>query len=126
MSGASRKNGWQVAEEVGEATPYGMQHVLDRAKWDCDSVRSELCAYVREVLASPGAVVVIDETGFLKKGCKSMGVQRQYSGTAGRIENCQVGVFRTSASSRGHTLLDREWYLPKSWIDDQERCRGLG
>ena len=91
MSRASRKNGWQVAEEVGEATPYGMQHVLDRAKWDCDSVRSELCAYVREVLASPGAVVVIDETGFLKKGCKSMGVQRQYSGTAGRIENCQVG-----------------------------------
>lgn len=88
MSGVSRKNGWQVAEEMGEATPYAMQHLLDRAKWDCDEVRDELRAYVQETLSSPNAILVIDETGFLKKGCKSVGVQRQYSGTAGRIENC--------------------------------------
>jgi SRSO17 transposase len=123
MSGVSRKNGWQVAEEAGETTPYAMQHLLDRAKWDCDGVRDALRSYVREMLAAPNAVLVIDETGFLKKGRKSVGVQRQYSGTAGRIENCQVGVFLSYASSRGHTLLDRELYLPKSWTDDPERCR---
>lgn len=100
-----------------------MQHLLDRAKWECDGVRDTLCAYISETLASPNAVLVIDETGFLKKGRKSVGVQRQYSGTAGRIENCQVGVFLAYASSRGHALLDRELYLPKSWTDDQERCR---
>ena len=123
MSPVERKNGWQVAEVMGEATPYAVQHVLDRAKWDCDGVRDELRAYISETLASSSAVVVIDETGFLKKGTKSVGVQRQYSGTAGRIENCQIGVFLAYASSRGHTLLDRELYLPKSWTDDQERCR---
>src|SRR5215469_2770382 len=106
MSDVSRKNGWQVAEEVGEATPYAIQHLLDRARWNCDGVRDLLRAYVWETLAEPGAVLVIDETGFLKKGQKSVGVQRQYSGTAGRIENCQVGVFLSYASSRGHTLLD--------------------
>jgi SRSO17 transposase len=100
-----------------------MQHLLDRAKWDCDGVREELRAYVCETLAAPNAVLVIDETGFLKKGTKSVGVQRQYSGTAGRIENCQVGVFLSYASPRGHALLDRELYLPKSRTDDPERCR---
>ncbi len=123
MSLVERKNGWQVAEELGEATPYAMQHLLDRAKWDCDGVRNALRAYVHEMLAAPNAVLVIDETGFLKKGLKSVGVQRQYSGTAGRIENCQIGVFLSYASSRGHTLLDRELYLPKSWTDDQGRCQ---
>jgi SRSO17 transposase len=123
MSQIPRKNGWQVAEEMGEATPYGMQHLLDRAKWDCDGVRDKLRTYVGETLADSKGVVVIDETGFLKKGGKSVGVQRQYSGTAGRIENCQVGVFLSYASARGHTLLDRELYLPKSWTDDLERCR---
>jgi SRSO17 transposase len=123
MSLVERKNGWQVAEEVGQATPYAMQHLLDRAKWDCDGVRDALRAYIWETLADPRAVLVIDETGFLKKGYKSVGVQRQYSGTAGRIENCQVGVFLSYAGPRGHTLLDRELYLPKSWTDDQERCR---
>lgn len=123
MSSVERKNGWQVAEAMGEATPYAIQHVLDRAKWDCDGVRDELRAYISETLASSRAVVVIDETSFQKKGAKSVGVQRQYSGTAGRIENCQIGVFLAYASSRGHTLLDRELYLPKSWTDDQERCR---
>jgi SRSO17 transposase len=123
MSSVERKNGWQVSEEVGESTPYAIQHLLDRARWDCDGVRDALRAYVLDTLASPNGVLVIDETGFLKKGRKSVGVQRQYSGTAGRIENCQVGVFLSYASSRGHTLLDRELYLPKSWADDQERCR---
>ncbi|GHO64640.1 hypothetical protein KSC_035320 [Ktedonobacter sp. SOSP1-52] len=123
MSPMGRKNGWQVAEAVGETTPYAMQHLLDRAKWDCDGLRNALRMYVWETLAEPYAVLVIDETGFLKKGRKSVGVQRQYSGTAGRIENCQVGVFLSYASSRGHTLLDRELYLPKSWTGNQERCR---
>src|SRR6266699_6078063 len=116
------KNAWQVAEEMGEAAPYALQHVLDRAKWDYDGVRDALNAYVREALSTPDAVLVIDETGFLKKGDKSVGVQRQYSSTAGRIENCQIGVFLAYASSRGHTLVDRELYLPKSWTVDQERC----
>src|SRR5712691_8339142 len=123
MSLVERKNGWQVAEEVGEATPYAMQHLLDRARWDCDGVRDELRMYISQAIADPHGVLVIDETGFLKKGRKSVGVQRQYSGTAGRIENCQVGVFLSYASSHGHTLLDRELYLPKSWTDDQQRCR---
>jgi SRSO17 transposase len=123
MSEVPRKNGWQVAEAVGEATPYAIQRLLDRARWDCDGVRDELSVYVRETLATSRAVVAIDETGFLKKGDKSVGVQRQYSGTAGRIENCQVGVFLAYASLRGHVLLDRELYLPQSWIDDPARCR---
>ena len=108
MSPTERKNGWQVAEVMGETSPYAMQHLLDRAKWNCDEVRDVLHGYIWETLSTPDAVVVIDETGFLKKGCKSVGVQRQYSGTAGRIENCQVGVFLSCASSRGHALLDRE------------------
>jgi SRSO17 transposase len=108
MSPTERKNGWQVAEAMGEAAPYAMQHVLDRAKWDCDEVRDALRGYIWEKLSAPDAVVVIDETGFLKKGCKSVGVQRQNSGTAGRIENCQGGVFLSYASPRGHTLVDRE------------------
>jgi SRSO17 transposase len=123
LSDASRKNAWQVAEAMGETAPYAIQHLLDRAKWDCDGVRDALHVYVREALSAPNAVLVIDETGFLKKGDKSAGVQRQYSGTAGRIENCQIGVFLAYASSRGHTLVDRELYLPKGWVKDQERCR---
>ena len=105
MSDASRKNAWQVAEEMGETAPYAIQHVLDRAKWDCDGVRDQLHAYAQEALSSPDAVLVIDETGFLKKGEKSVGVQRQYSGTAGRIENCQIGVFRGSTPAR----VDTSW-----------------
>jgi SRSO17 transposase len=123
VSPVARKNGWQVAEEAGEATPYGMQHLLDRAKWDADGVRDELRSYVSETLGEEAAVLVIDETGFLKKGSKSVGVQRQYSGTAGRVENCQVGVFVSYASTKGACLLDRELYLPKSWTQDPERCR---
>jgi SRSO17 transposase len=123
LSPVERKNGWQLAEEAGETTPYAMQYLLDRAAWDSEQLRDVLRTYVREKLGDGKAVLVIDETGFLKKGRKSVGVQRQYSGTAGRIENCQIGVFLTYASQAGHTLLDRELYLPKSWTQDAARCR---
>ncbi|GHO56364.1 IS701 family transposase [Ktedonobacter robiniae] len=108
---------------MGEATTYAIQRLLDRAKWDCKEVRDGLCAFVSENLSTPEAILVIDATGFLKKGSKSVGVQRQYSGTAGRIENCQIGVFLSYASVRGHTLVDRELYVPKSWTGDPQRCR---
>jgi SRSO17 transposase len=103
-----------------------MQYLLNRAVWESDKVRDELQAYVRETIGDANGELVIDETGFLKKGKKSVGVQRQYSGTAGRIENCQIGVFLTYASQAGHTLVDRELYLPKSWTQDRERCREAG
>src|SRR5215204_836254 len=121
LSPVERKNGWQLAEQAGEATPDGMQHLLARADWDADQVRNDLRAYVVEHLGDEQAVLVVDETGFLKKGTKSVGVQRQYSGTAGRLENCQIGVFLAYASARGRTFLDRELYLPKEWATDRER-----
>jgi SRSO17 transposase len=123
---AERKNGWQLAEANGDDTPYGMQHLLGRAVWDADAVRDDLCAYVIEHLGDPHGVVVIDETGFLKKGRHSAGVARQYSGTAGRVENCQIGVFLAYASAWGHVLLDRELYVPKEWTQDRERCTRAG
>jgi len=123
LSPVERKNGWQLAEEAGEATPYAMQYLLHRARWESDGLRDILRGYVCEQLGDAKAVLVIDETGFLKKGTKSVGVQRQYSGTAGGIENCQLGVFLTYASRKGHSLLDRELYLPKSWTQDPARCR---
>ena len=126
LSHCERKNSWQVAEWAGEASPYGMQYLLDRARWDADRVQSRLCEYVKEELGSRDAVLVLDETGFLKKGTHSVGVQRQYSGTAGRIENSQVGVFLCHASQRGYVLLDRELYLPQQWIEDGPRCRAAG
>lgn len=123
LSPIERKNGWQLAEEAGLSTPYAIQYLLNRAVWESDEVRDRLQAYVGEMIANPGGMLVIDETGFLKKGKKSVGVQRQYSGTAGRIENCQIGVFLTYESQGDHTLVDRELYVPKSWIQDPERCR---
>jgi SRSO17 transposase len=126
LSPAERKNSWQLAEISGDPNPYGFQHLLGRADWDADILRDKLRSYVTDYLANPAAVGVIDETGFLKKGIHSAGVARQYSGTAGRVENCQIGVFLAYASCQGHTLLDRELYLPKEWIDDQERCRHAG
>jgi len=122
LSPVERKNGWQVAEVNGAPTPYGVQHLLGRAKWDADEVRDDLRPYLVEHLGDPQAVLVVDETGFLKKGQHSAGVARQYSGTAGRIENCQIGVFLTYASSQGHVLLDRDLYVPKEWTNDQPRC----
>jgi SRSO17 transposase len=126
LSPTERKNSWQLAEVSGDATPYGLQHLLRRALWDPEAVRDELRAYVTEHMGEPTAVLVIDETGFLKKGRHSAGVARQYSGTAGRVENCQIGVFLAYASRHGHILLDRELYLPKAWTDDRDRCRHVG
>src|SRR5262244_1855727 len=126
LSTVERKNGWQLAEEAGDKTPYATQHLLGRAEWDADSVRDELCQYVNEQLADPEGVLVVDETGFLKKGDKSAGVQRQYSGTAGRIENCQIGVFLAYASKYGRTFLDRELYLPQQWAENAERRVAAG
>jgi SRSO17 transposase len=126
LSPVERKNGWQLAEQAGEARPYGMQRLLAGAKWDADAVRDDLRAYVVEQLGNRRAVLVIDETGFLKQGSKSVGVKRQYSGTAGRIENCQIGVFLTYAAPQGHVLLDRELYLPREWADDAERRQEAG
>src|SRR3954467_15326843 len=120
-SPVERKNGWQLAEQAGEATPDGMQRLLATADWDADQVRDDLRAYVVEHLGEAAGVLVVDETGFLKKGPKSVGVQRQYSGTAGLIENCQIGVFLAYASSRGRTFLDRELYVPQDWAADAAR-----
>ncbi|WP_157112167.1 IS701 family transposase [Nocardia beijingensis] len=117
------KNGWTLAEAAGERTPDGMQRLLHAAAWDADGVRDDVRGYAVEHLGDPDGVLVVDETGFLKKGTKSAGVQRQYSGTAGRIENCQLGVFCAYTGSRGRTLIDRELYLPKSWTEDRQRCR---
>ena len=117
------RNGWTLAEAAGDATPDGMQRLLNRAAWDDDGVRDDVRAYVARHLGSADGVLVVDETGFLKKGGRSAGVQRQYSGTAGRVENCQLGVFCAYATSKGRALIDRELYLPKSWIADRDRCR---
>ena len=121
-----RKNAWQLAEQVGDAAPYGVQHLLGRADWDPDEVRDDLRAYVAESLHDPQAVLIVDETGFLKKGTKSAGVARQYTGTAGRTENCQVGVFLAYAGRHGTAFLDRALYLPEDWTDDPDRCEEAG
>jgi SRSO17 transposase len=126
LSGAERKNGWQLAEAVGEPTPHGIQALLNRAVWDADGVRDDLRAYVVDHLGAAAAVLVVDETGFLKKGTRSVGVQRQYSGTAGRIDNCQIGVFLAYASPAGRAFLDRALYLPKSWVENAPRCAAAG
>ena len=126
VSSVERKNGWQLAEQAGDATPDGVQRLLYNYRWDADLVRDDTKSYVVEHLSAADAVLVVDETGFLKKGEKSVGVQRQYSGTAGRIENCQIGVFLAYASARGRTLLDRELYLPQVWAEDWERRGRLG
>ncbi len=121
MSDVARKNGWQLAEYAGEATPDGMQRLLSTAVWDVNGVRDDLRDYVAEELGTLEGVLVVDETGFLKKGTHSVGVKRQYSGTAGRIENGQIGVFLSYASEKGHALLDRELYLPEEWAADTAR-----
>ncbi|MDQ3765087.1 MAG: IS701 family transposase, partial [Actinomycetota bacterium] len=127
LSGAERKNSWTIAEQAGDLSPDGMQRLLNHYVWDADAVRDHLQSYVLGHLADPvPGVVVADETGFLQKGVKSAGVQRQYSGTAGRIENCQIGVFLTYVSARGRALIDRELYLPKTWTDDRDRCAEAG
>jgi SRSO17 transposase len=121
-----RKNCWTLAEYAGHATPDGMQHLLARARWDADAVRDDLRAYVVEHLRDERAVLMVDETGDLKKGTHTVGVQRQYTGTAGRIENAQVAVYLVYAGRRGHAAVDRELYVPRSWNAEPERCRAAG
>ncbi|MFE7532588.1 IS701 family transposase, partial [Kitasatospora sp. NPDC057542] len=122
LSDLPRKNCWTIAEHTGDATPDGLQHLLGRAKWDADRVRDDLREFVLEHLADHQAVLVVDETGDLKKGTQTVGVQRQYTGTAGRIENSQVAVYLTYTSRHGHAAIDRALYLPKSWTGDRDRC----
>ncbi|WP_019073489.1 IS701 family transposase [Streptomyces hokutonensis] len=118
-----RKNSWQIAEHAGNDTPYGLQRLLSWCQWDPDEIRDDLRDYVADRLGQPDGVLIVDDTGFLKKGTVSAGVQRQYSGTVGRTENCQIGVFAAYVSAKGRALVDRELYLPKSWTENPDRCR---
>ena len=126
LSHIQRKNSWQLAEATGAETSHGFQRLLGRARWDADAVCDDLGCYVAQHLNDSQGVLIIDETGFLKKGNKSAGVSRQYSGTAGRIENCQIGVFMAYRSPHGHALIDRELYLRKCWIEDPARLSEAG
>jgi SRSO17 transposase len=121
LSGLERKTGWSLAEHAGEASPDGMQRLFTTARWDEDLVRDDLRGYVAAALGDPGGVLIGDDTGFEKKGACSAGVQRQYTGTAGKITNCQIGVFLAYASPKGRALIDRELYLPRSWTGDEAR-----
>ncbi|GFH36856.1 hypothetical protein SCWH03_30890 [Streptomyces pacificus] len=126
LSDLPRKNCWTIAEWAGEAAPHGMQHLLPRASWDADGVRDDVREYVVEHLHDEAAVLVVDETGDVKKGTHTVGVQRQYTGTAGRIENSQVAVYLVYAGIRGHAAVDRELHIPRSWTCDPDRCRAAG
>jgi SRSO17 transposase len=127
LSPIERKNGWQLAEEAGDLTPYGVQHLLGCARWDAEAVRDDLQQYVGKHLGDRDAIWILDERGFSKKGTKSAGVARQYSGAAGgRIANCQIGVFLAYASAKGRAFLDRALYLPRAWTDDPPRRREAG
>lgn len=126
LSDEERKNSWTLSERAGQGTPDGMQRLLSTTDWDPDKVRDALFGYVKKHLGDPQGILAIDETGFLKKGTASAGVARQYSGTAGRVENCQIGVFLSYATPAGRTFLDRELYLPKAWMDDPARCKNAG
>jgi SRSO17 transposase len=121
-----RKNCWTIAEHAGDPNPDGMQHLLAGAVWDQDAVRDDVRNYLVQHLADPGAVLVVDETGDLKKGTTTVGVQRQYTGTAGKVDNAQVAVYLTYATEVGHGVIDRELYLPQGWLADAERCRAVG
>jgi len=125
-SAVERKNGWQLAEHLGDARPWRTQRLLSHVRWDEEAARDLCRAYVVEPLADREGVLIVDETGFLKKGTKSAGVARQYSGTAGRIENCQIGVFLAYASGNGHALIDRELYRPREWAEDPARRKAAG
>lgn len=125
LARVERKNSWGLSEEAGRQTPYAFQHLLNGAQWDEEALRDDVLAYARERLGE-GGVLAVDETGFLKKGDKSAGVARQYSGTAGRVENCQIGVFLAYVTDKGHTLVDRELYVPEDWFEEPERCLQAG
>jgi SRSO17 transposase len=126
LSEAERKNSWPVAEACGAPTPYGFPYVLARADWDVDLVRDELRTYIIQHLGDPHGVLVLDDTGVVKTGRHSAGVARQYTGTVGNVEHCHIGVFLSYAGPLGHTLLDRERYLPKEWTDERARCGQVG
>jgi len=126
LSDLPRKNCWTIAEHAGDASPAGMQHLLSRAAWDADRVRDDLRGFVIDHLGEQEAVLVVDETGDLKKGIHTVGVQRQYTGTAGRIENAQVAVYLIYSATAGHAAIDRRLYVPRSWTQDRERCRAAG
>lgn len=126
LSDLTRKNCWTIAEWAGQASPHGMQHLLGRAEWNADTVRDDVREYVLEHLHDDDAVLVVDETGDVKKGTHTVGVQRQFTGTAGRIENAQVAVYLVFAGRRGHVAIDRELYVPRSWTCDPDRCRAAG
>jgi SRSO17 transposase len=126
LSQVEHKNNWQLAEALGETTPYKLQQFLYRGRFSADKLKDHLQTYVNEKLGDPDGVLVVDETGFLKQGKRSCGVKRQYSGTAGRIENCQIGVFLTYTNKKGHTPIDRRLYIPKDWFDDPQRCEKAG
>src|SRR5437588_3910402 len=126
LASVERKNGWQMAEELGEANAHGVQRLLEEAAWDEEAVRDEVRTYVIEQLGEAAGILVVDETGFVKKGKQSAGVARQYSGTAGRRENSQIGVFLSYASSKGAAFIDRALYLPEEWTQDRVRCRQGG
>lgn len=126
LSDLPRKNCWTIAEWAGENTPHSMQHLPCRASRDADAVRDDVREYVVEHLHDEAAVLVVDETGDVKKGIRTVGVQRQYTGTAGRIENSQVAVYLVHAGARGHAAVDRELYVPRSWTADSGRCGAAG
>jgi SRSO17 transposase len=126
LRNVERKNSWQLAEAAGLANPYGFQHLLGRAQWDAEAVRDDHCQNVLTGLGQQDAVLAIDESGCIKKGDKSAGVARQYCGASGKIDNCQVGVFLSWQTAKGHALIDRALYLPQEWIDDSARCRAAG
>ena len=126
LSTVERKNGWQLAEQAREATPYGMQRLLSQAVWDADGVRDDLRTFVLQQLGSSPLTVAIDETGFLKRGQHSAGVGKQHYGPTGDVRNCQVGVFLSLVTATGHSFVDRELYLPADWTDDPARCRQAG
>jgi len=126
MSEAERKNGWQIAASQGEKEPYAIQQFIYRGKWEPDEVRDKLQEYVKEEIEEKDGIVILDDTGFIKKGEMSAGVQRQYTGTVGKVENCQIGVFLTYVGTKGYTMIDRELYLPESWTNDEERRLGAG
>src|SRR5919206_227570 len=119
-----RKTGWMRAEAAGDPGPWRQQAVLGRGRWDADALRDVVRDYALETLADPDAVLVLDETGFLKQGKASCGVHRQYTGSAGKITNCQIGVFAAYVSGKGHAFIDRALYLPKAWTDDPARLAG--
>ena len=121
LSGVSRKTGWMLSEQAGLERPWRIQGLLGRSRWDADALRDEVQSYALEALGDLDGVLIVDETGFLKKGTHSVGVKRQYSGTAGRTENCQIGVFLAYASRWGHALIDRRLYLPQDWAGDDAR-----